>query len=255
MKMKGLPIKLLCFCFCLISLQSKAQETLYYDQNYDPVKSQKLARFMEVKKCAADDGNKCSIDIYALDKKQLISSRNYSNYAERTLHGQYSRWNYDGALLMETRYENGRKQGIQRCYYTEGKLKKELQWDNDTVVTGALYLDDGTLLKQVNQEDVEDGMIIPMFPGGPKAMYKYLAKTVEYPREAVEKGYSGQVVLTFLVAKSGEISEIEVRKSPHPSLDGALVAAIKKMPLWEPGRLDGVPMPAHYTLPFKFQLN
>jgi|GEM_PF-3159880 len=47
-KIEDLSLKLLCFCLCLMYLPSKAQDTIYYDQVYEPVKSRILARFMEI---------------------------------------------------------------------------------------------------------------------------------------------------------------------------------------------------------------
>jgi len=96
--------------------------------------------------------------------------------------------------------------------------------------------------------------IEPSFPNGLEAMYKYLNQNVQYPEDAKEGYIQGQVVLTFVVGKNGEISDVKVVKTPHRCLSDALASVIKKMPRWSPGRVSGIPVRVQYTLPFKFKM-
>ena len=57
----------------------------------EPVKSRLLARFMEIKKCAADDPNKCSIGAFSLDSHRIIYNWRYSDYERGILHGRCSK--------------------------------------------------------------------------------------------------------------------------------------------------------------------
>jgi len=72
--------------------------------------------------------------------------------------------------------------------------------------------------------------IEPSFPNGLEAMYKYLNQNVQYPEDAKEGYIQGQVVLTFVVGKNGEISDVKVVKTPHRCLSDALASVIKRCP-------------------------
>ncbi len=257
MKIVGLPIKLLCFFLCLVHLDSNAQDTTYYDHVYEPVNARFLARFMEIKKCAVEDPNKCSVGTFSLDSNRIIYNWRYSDYERGIRHGRCSQWYKSGALHEETMYEEGKKHGLQKSFYPNGQLKKQLQWEKDSIISAAFYNEDGTTKTDVFKEDLYETFeleIAPSFPNGQLAMYMYLNKTVGYPEEAKEEGLQGQVVLTFVVGKTGEISDVTVVRTPHRCLSDAVVRAVKKMPRWSPGRLSGFPIRVRYILPFKFKL-
>ncbi len=257
MKIVGLPIKLLCFFLCLMNLPSKAQDTTYYDRVYEPVNARFLARFMEIKKCAVDDPNKCSVGTFSLDSNRIIFNWRYSDYERGIRHGRCSKWYKSGALHEETMYEEGKKHGLQKSFYPNGQLKKQLQWEKDSIIGAAFYNEDGTTKTDVFKEDLYESFeleIEPSFPNGLQAMYMYLNQNVRYPEEAKEQQIQGQVILSFVVGKTGEISDVRVVQTPHRCLSDAVTGAVKRMPRWSPGRLSGFPIRVRYTLPFKFKL-
>lgn len=256
MKNRTKSVKLLAFFCCLIVSGAKAQDTTYYDQNYEPVRSRLQAQFMELKKCAADNQNRCSVGTFLLENNQIIFNSKYSDYDHAVRHGRCSKWYQSGALHWEMMYEEGKKHGVEKVFYPNGQLKKELRWEQDSLKGGLFFHEDGTPKTEVFKEDLEETeeQTEPSFPGGELAMYKYLSQTVRYPEQAKEEGISGQVVLIFVVNKSGEISNIEVFKTPHPILSDAVLKSVAKMPRWLPARVSGIPVRVRYTMPFKFKL-
>lgn len=98
---------------------------------------------------------------------------------------------------------------------------------------------------------VED---MPQFPGGPSALYEYLAANIRYPKAAYKAGVQGRVILTFVVEKDGSISGTEVVKSVSPLLDAEAVRVINAMPNWVPGRQNGKVVRVKYTVPVSFML-
>ena len=96
---------------------------------------------------------------------------------------------------------------------------------------------------------------MPEFPGGSKALFKYLSENVKYPVIAQENGIQGRVICQFSINKDGSIVDVEVvRSGGDPSLDKEAVRVIKSMPKWNPGKQRGKPVRVKYTVPVNFKL-
>ena len=95
---------------------------------------------------------------------------------------------------------------------------------------------------------------MPTFPGGETEMLKYLAKNIRYPAAAQRAGVEGLVVLSFVVSKTGEISEIQVVKNLGAGTDEEAMRVVKTMPKWTPGKQNGRAVPVRYTLPVRFTI-
>ena len=95
---------------------------------------------------------------------------------------------------------------------------------------------------------------MPTFPGGESEMLKYLGKNIRYPAAAQRAGIEGIVVLSFVVSRTGEISEIEVIKKLGGGTDEEAVRVVKSMPKWTPGKQNGRTVPVRYTLPVRYTI-
>ncbi|QNF34072.1 TonB family protein [Adhaeribacter swui] len=95
---------------------------------------------------------------------------------------------------------------------------------------------------------------MPEFPGGMKQMYDYIRRTLRYPAEAQRLGLEGTVVVTFVVGKTGEISDIKVIKDVGGGTANEAIRVIQSMKPWQPGRQNGQPVPVRFTLPLRFSL-
>ncbi|GAB3202669.1 protein TonB [Pontibacter aydingkolensis] len=95
---------------------------------------------------------------------------------------------------------------------------------------------------------------MPSFPGGEMEMLKYLSKNIRYPAAAQRAGVEGLVVLSFVVSKTGEISEIQVVKNLGAGTDEEAMRVVKTMPKWTPGKQNGRAVPVRYTLPVRFTI-
>ena len=107
------------------------------------------------------------------------------------------------------------------------------------------------------EEDVVFQVVetMPEFPGGPQALFKYLADNVKYPVIAQENGIQGRVICQFVVNKDGSIVDVvAVRSSGEASLDKEAIRVIKSMPKWKPGKQRGKPVRVKYTVPVNFRL-
>lgn len=97
------------------------------------------------------------------------------------------------------------------------------------------------------------------FIGGNEEMIKFLSENVKYPEDVLqanEKGANihGRVYVNFVVEKDGSISDVEVVRSVHPSLDAESVRVVKLMSgKWTPATERGKPVRSMFTLPFVFK--
>ena len=94
----------------------------------------------------------------------------------------------------------------------------------------------------------------PQFPGGDEACMKWLNEHIKYPSIAVEQGIQGRVSASFVVNRDGSIVDIQILRSPDPSLSKEAERVLKEMPKWKPGKQRGKPVRVKFALPVMFRL-
>jgi len=98
---------------------------------------------------------------------------------------------------------------------------------------------------------VED---MPQFPGGEAALFKYLGENMKYPAMAKDAGVSGVVFVTFVVGKSGQVSNVEILRGIGAGCDEEAIRVVQNMPKWSPGKQRGKEVTVQYNLPIRFTL-
>ncbi|MEN0051742.1 MAG: energy transducer TonB [Bacteroidota bacterium] len=125
----------------------------------------------------------------------------------------------------------------------EDNSKKKITWESSSETPpqfpGCEFLMNNQSLWQCQQEKI----------------VQFLKEHYEYPSPALVCSVEGTTVASFTIAKEdGSIKDIKIIRSLHPSYDESLVNAIKKMPKWKPGTLNGKNVDINYVLPFKTSL-
>ena len=96
---------------------------------------------------------------------------------------------------------------------------------------------------------------MPEYPGGMSAMIAFIRENLKYPKDAKEAKKEGRVLCSFIIDKTGEVTEVKVAKSSGTqSLDDEAVRVVSLMPNWKPGTEDGKPVRVSYTIPLVFKL-
>lgn len=95
---------------------------------------------------------------------------------------------------------------------------------------------------------------MPQFPGGNKALMKFLEENIKYPQEAKNNRVQGRVIAQFIVNKEGAIIDPQILRSISPELDQEAIRVIKSMPKWIPGMQRGEKVAVKYTVPVTFKL-
>lgn len=112
----------------------------------------------------------------------------------------------------------------------------------------------------MEEEDDNEGNVfvrveeMPEFPGGQSALLRYLGESVKYPTIAKENGIQGRVYVQFIVNKDGSISDIEISRGVHPSLDKEAIRVARNMPAWKPGKQRDNPVRVSIVIPISFVL-
>ncbi len=124
--------------------------------------------------------------------------------------------------------------------------KKDSMTDQSTLKSQTLNADEEVVYNEVEQ--------MPVFPGGERAMMKFIQDNLKYPETAQVTGVQGTVVVNFVIDKNGKVTNSKVYKGVQ-GLDDEALKVINQMPHWTPGKKDGKAVAVSYTIPIKFVLN
>jgi protein TonB len=108
--------------------------------------------------------------------------------------------------------------------------------------------------KRKQKKTEKNEIVMPSYPGGEKALLKFIMEETRYPSEARVKKEVGEVLVAFSIGMDGYISGVRVLRSVSPSLDAEAVRVVKKMKPWFPGKRNGVPVRAEMTIPINFKI-
>lgn len=92
------------------------------------------------------------------------------------------------------------------------------------------------------------------FPGGTAALMKWLSNNLRYPEAAQQNDIQGRVTVKFVVEKDGRVSNPTIYKGVDKDLDREALRVVSKMPKWQPGKNNGVPVRSYFNLPVTFRL-
>ena len=121
--------------------------------------------------------------------------------------------------------------------------------------------------------------IIPLFPSGPSGpkggddggenltigdiekmpefngdLYEYLGNELKYPSAALVNNVEGKVMVSFVINKNGEISDIELVKKLGFGCDEEAIRVIKNMPKWSAGEQNNRKVNVKMVLPIVFEV-
>lgn len=117
------------------------------------------------------------------------------------------------------------------------------------------------VIETKEEEEVEDEILFNIieepaeFPGGDRALYKYIHDNVNYPVIAQENGIQGKVYVQFVVDKEGKAVDAKVSRPVDRSLDAEAIRVINSLPHFKPGKQRGRPVKVYYTAVINFQLH
>jgi protein TonB len=112
---------------------------------------------------------------------------------------------------------------------------------------------------EIEEEDDDEFFMVvenmPEFPGGDLGLMKYIQKNVKYPVIAKEYNITGKVYVSFIVDKSGSVTNVKVVRGVDKNLDAEAVRVVKSLPKYKPGKQRGKAVRVMFTIPINFTLN
>jgi periplasmic protein TonB len=97
---------------------------------------------------------------------------------------------------------------------------------------------------------------MPEFPGGLKAMYKFMGDNIKYPQISAKAGSQGQAYVNFTIEKNGMITDVKILGGSADKIcKKEATRVVESMPKWKPGEQGGKRVRVSYTLPVRFVLD
>ena len=92
---------------------------------------------------------------------------------------------------------------------------------------------------------------MPEYPGGNKALMRFLYAHIQYP-----KGFcvDGKVFINFTVTKMGDVRDVKILRGLGGAFDTEAVRVVSLLGKWTPGTQNNVPVDVDYTVPINFSL-
>ena len=118
--------------------------------------------------------------------------------------------------------------------------------------------DEDIAIEIEEESDDEFFMVVenmPEFPGGDLGLMKYIQKNVKYPPIAKEYNITGKEYVSFIVDKSGSVTNAKIVRGVDKNLDAEALRVVKSLPKYKPGKQRGKPVRVMFTIPINFTLN
>ena len=96
---------------------------------------------------------------------------------------------------------------------------------------------------------------MPEYQGGNATMTNFLISNIQYPIEAYLNQIEGIVYITFVIEKTGKLSDIRVLRGIGYGCDEEALRVVKFMPDWIPGKQRGNEVRVQFNLPIKFAID
>jgi TonB family protein len=93
----------------------------------------------------------------------------------------------------------------------------------------------------------------PEFPGGTKAVDKYIKEKLQYPDKALEEGIAGTVKVSFTIDENGGVKDFEVLDGIGWGCDEEAIRVVKRLNKWIPATKNGSKVASRKTLRITFK--
>lgn len=157
---------------------------------------------------------------------------------------------YKNTTTARYYYEKGARLGQEDAQKRLQQLESQLNMQQETAASGGqtVKINENALYK------TSDLSVQPEFPGGQNALLQFLSSSIVYPRVAQENGIQGTVYCSFVVERTGDITDIMITKGADGYLNAEALRVLRTMPNWKPGRIGNTPVRVRYTIPVRFRL-
>jgi len=104
-----------------------------------------------------------------------------------------------------------------------------------------------------DDQQFEDIIQEPSFPGGDQALSQWISSNLRYPADAPEGFGTARVVVWFMVSADGTIKNPKIVRSVSRPFNAEAIRVVSAMPKWIPGKCNGESVDASYALSIVFK--
>lgn len=172
------------------------------------------------------------------------------NYSQGKLHGQVRLYDRKGELKIRGQYQDGFMVGMWEFIVNNTEYAKAFRKEDKLTSIPDL----------VKYQDYQEAVyhtseIMPKFAdGSARNFQQHIVQTLQYPKEAAQKGIEGKVLIRFKVNQFGLVNSLEVLEGQDELLIEEAIRVVSSSPLWSPGFSDQIPVEVSFVFPIVFQL-
>ena len=97
--------------------------------------------------------------------------------------------------------------------------------------------------------------VLPEYPGGLGNLYTYVAKQIQYPKNARVEGIEGKIWVQFTIDKDGSIKDEVTVKGIHDAINTEAETAFENAMAFRPASQGGRPVRVRRVMPIIFKLD
>ena len=109
------------------------------------------------------------------------------------------------------------------------------------------------------EEEMDENHVYEVVDKPPQFLHgdiiKWINDNSNYPQIAIENGYQGTVLCSFVVNADGSVVDIKVDRSANYYLDREALRVLGMLPKFAPGEQMGKPVRVKFSVPVKFRLD
>ena len=184
----------------------------------------------------------------------------------------FGEYRYPNGDIFEGNWRGGLMHGEGTYTSDDGTMIKSF-WENglevieivedDVIIEDEIEIEDtesdeDEVIEIIEEDDDEFFMVVenmPIFPGGDLGLMRYIQKNVKYPPIAKEYNITGKVYVSFIVDKSGSVTNVKIVRGVDKNLDAEALRVVKSLPKYKPGKQRGKSVRVMFTIPINFTLN
>lgn len=171
-------------------------------------------------------------------------------------HGPYKKLSFKNFPILIGQFNQGSKSGIWQAFDQEGNLILKYDYDKKELLHYTPSKRNDFQFSLLDPKDYNVASLVkPIILDGEPAFFQNLAENIRYPIEALRKGITGKVFVSFVVEASGAVSNYSLLGDSDidPLLKEEALRVIKTInSQWLPATINGVPIDVVVTLPVSF---
>ena len=239
--MKNLYLSLI---FTAISFSAFAQDTIYMDSKYQELDTKEGAKYFKIITPTPDKDYEFLRTTYFVDGTKKAEQSYDLKDEKKVYEGLHKHYYESGELFHSVEFKKGKMHGELVAYWKNGIKRRHDYFKRNKLKKGKVWNESGEEIEYFHFQ------IPPEFPGGQKALKKYLVENIKIP---TYHNSMQRVVVRFTIDTDGNTTNIKIEEKAPAEYMVEAYRVVDEMPKWKPGKRFGEEVNVSYGLPLVFQ--